>query len=162
MQVLSPEELQRFPVQAQAEGYFELFRPELCTGLCRGELLALQWDDLDFKTGTLTVNKQVYEVKGQLQVSVPKTRASIRRLVLSPGVVEVLRAYRETGDSRWMFPSPVKEDVPLTPGAVRRRLQIILERAGCKRIRFHDLRHPYVKLTTKNKSLQKQKSQATN
>ena len=59
-------------------------------------------------------------------------------LVLPPGVVEVLRAYRETVDSRWMFPSPVKEDVPMTPGAVRRRLQIILERAGCKRIRFHD------------------------
>ena len=153
MQVLGREELQRFLIQAQAEGYYELFLLDLCTGLRRGELLALQWDDLDFKTGTLTVNKQVYEVKGQLQVSVPKTRASIRRLVLPPGVVEVLRAYRETVDSRWMFPSPVKEDVPMTPGAVRRRLQIILERAECKRIRFHDLRHPYVKHTTKNFSL---------
>ena len=153
MQVLGREELQRFLIQAQAEGYFELFLLDLCTGLRRGELLALQWDDLDFKTGTLTVNKQVYEVKGQLQVSVPKTRTSIRRLVLPPGVVEVLRAYRETVDSRWMFPSPVKEDVPMMPGAVRRRLQIILERAGCKRIRFHDLRHPYVKHTTKIFSL---------
>ena len=146
MQVLGREELQRFLIQAQAEGYFELFLLDLCTGLRRGELLALQWDDLDFKTGTLTVNKQVYEVKGRLQVSVPKTRASIRRLVLPPGVVEVLRQYRETVDSRWMFPSPVKEDVPLTPGAVRRRLQIILERAGCKRIRFHDLRHTFASI----------------
>mgnify|MGYP002533588767 FL=1 len=150
MQVLGREELQRFLIQAQAEGYYELFLLDLCTGLRRGELLALQWDDLDFKTGTLTVNKQVYEVKGQLQVSVPKTRASIRRLVLPPGVVEVLRAYRETVDSRWMFPSPVKEDVPMTPGAVRRRLQIILERAGCKRIRFHDLRHTFATLSLEN------------
>jgi len=147
MQVLGREELQRFLIQAQAEGYFELFLLDLCTGLRRGELLALQWDDLDFKTGTLTVNKQVYEVKGQLQVSIPKTRASIRRLVLPPGVVEVLRQYRETVDSRWMFPSPVKEDTPMTPGAVRRRLQIILERAGCKRIRFHDLRHTFATLS---------------
>ena len=103
-----------------------------------------------FKTGTLTVNKQVYEVKGRLQVSIPKTRASIRRLVLPPGVVEVLRQYRETVDSRWMFPSPVKEDMPMTPGAVRRRLQIILERAGCKRIRFHDLRHTFATLSLEN------------
>ena len=147
MQVLGREELQRFLIQAQAEGYFELFLLDLCTGLRRGELLALQWDDLDFKTGTLTVNKQVYEVKGQLQVSVPKTRASIRRLILPPGVMEVLRQYRETVDSRWMFPSPVKEDVPMTPGAVRRRLQIILERAGCKKIRFHDLRHTFATLS---------------
>lgn len=95
------------------------------------------------------MNKRVYEVKGQLQVSVPKTKASIRRLVLPPGVVEVLRQYQKTVDSRWMFPSPVKEDMSMTPGAVRRRLQIILERAGCKRIRFHDLRHQYVKPTTK-------------
>ena len=150
MQVLSPEELRRFLIQAQAEGYYELFLLDLCTGLRRGELLALQWDDLDFKTGVLTVNKQVYEVKGQLQVSVPKTKASIRRLVLPPGVVEVLRAYRETVDSRWMFPSPVKEDRPMTPGAVRRRLQIILERAGCKKIRFHDLRHTFATLSLEN------------
>ena len=147
MQVLGREEIQRFLIQAQAEGYYELFLLDLCTGLRRGELLALQWDDLDFKTGALTVNKQIYEVKGQLQVSVPKTRASIRRLVLPPGVVEVLRQYQETVDSRWMFPSPVKEDVPMTPGAVRRRLQIILERAGCKRIRFHDLRHTFATLS---------------
>ena len=144
------EEPRRFFIQSQAEGYYELFLLDLCTGLRRGELLALQWDDLDFKTGTLTVNKQVYEVKGRLQVSIPKTRASIRRLVLPPGVVEVLRQYRETVDSRWMFPSPVKEDMPMTPGAVRRRLQIILERAGCKRIRFHDLRHTFATLSLEN------------
>ena len=150
MRVLGREELQRFLIQAQAEGYFELFLLDLCTGLRRGELLALQWDDLDFKTGTLTVNKQVYEVKGQLQVSVPKTRASIRRLVLPPGVVEVLRQYREMVDSRWMFPSPVKEDMPMTRGAVRRRLQINLERIGCKRIRFHDLRHTFATMSLEN------------
>ena len=96
------------------------------------------------------MNKRVYEVKGQLQVSVPKTKASIRRLVLPPGVVEVLRQYQKTVDSRWMFPSPVKEDMSMTPGAVRRRLQIILERAGCKRIRFHDLRHTFATLSLEN------------
>ena len=147
MQVLGREELQRFLIQAQAEGYYELFLLDLCTGLRRGELMALQWEDLDFDTGVLTVNKQVYEVNGKLQLSVPKTKASIRKLLLPPGVVEVLRQYRETVDSRWMFPSPVKEDTPMTPGAVRRRLQIILERAGCKRIRFHDLRHTFATLS---------------
>ena len=42
-----------------------------------------------------------------------------------------------------MFPSPVKEDSPLDPAAVRKRLQTILERAECKRLRFHDLRHTF-------------------
>lgn len=150
MQVLDREELQRFLLQAQAEGYFELFLLDLCTGLRRGELLALQWGDLDFDTGTLTVEKQVCSVKGQFQVSVPKTRASIRKLVLPPGVVEVLREYRRGVDSRWMFPSPVKEDAPLSPGVARRRLQRILERAGCRHIRFHDMRHIFATLSLEN------------
>lgn len=150
MQVLSPQELQRFLIQAQAEGYFELFLLDLSTGLRRGELLALQWSDLDLDTGTLSVTKQVYEVDGKLQLSVPKTKASIRKLVLPPAVVEVFRAYQKTASSRWLFPSPKNPDLPLTPGSVLRRLQIILERAGCKKIRFHDLRHTFATMALEN------------
>ena len=130
-----------------------MFLLDLATGLRRGELMALQWDDLNFKTGVLNVNKQVYDVRGQLQISTPKTKNSVRKIVLPPAVAAVLREYKKTVDSRWMFPSPVKEDCPITPGVVRRRLQLILEHAGRKHVRFHDLRHPYVKHTTKIFSL---------
>lgn len=150
MQVLGREELQRFLIQAQAEGYYELFLLDLCTGLRRGELMALQWADLDFDTGMLTISKQVCRVKGQLQLSVPKTKTSIRKLILPPAVAEVLREYRSRVGSRWIFPSPVKEDAPLSPGAVRRRLQRILEHAGCKHVRFHDLRHTFATLALEN------------
>lgn len=137
-------------IQAQAEGYYELFLLDLATGLRRGELMALQWDDLDFDTGVLNVNKQVYDVKGELQFTTPKTKTSIRKLTLPPAVVAALREYRETVDSRWMFPSPVKEDCPMTPSAVRKRLQLILEHAGCKHVRFHDLRHTFATLSLQN------------
>ena len=120
MQVLDRDELQRFFIQAQAEGYYELFLLDLATGLRWGELMALQWDDLDFESGVLNVNKQVYQVNGELQFSELKTKNSIRKIVLPPSVVEVLKEYKKTVDSRWMFPSPVKEDCPLTPGVVRR------------------------------------------
>ena len=150
MQVLTREELQRFLIQAKFEGYYEVFLLDLATGLRRGELMALQWDDLNFKTGVLNVNKQVYDVRGQLQISTPKTKNSVRKIVLPPAVVAVLREYKKTVDSRWMFPSPVKEDCPITPGVVRRRLQLILEHAGCKHIRFHDLRHTFATLALEN------------
>ena len=153
MQVLDREELQKFLIQAQADGYYELFLLDICTGLRRGELIALQWEDLNFETGVLTVNKQAYTVNGELQIIPPKTKASVRKLVLPPVVLAVLQEYKKTVDSRWMFPSPVKADRPITPGVARRRLQTILERADCKRVRFHDLRHPYVKHTTKIFSL---------
>ena len=60
MQVLSREEMQRFLLQAKEENFFEVFLLELATGLRRGELLALQWDDLNFETGELRINKQIY------------------------------------------------------------------------------------------------------
>ena len=148
--MLTREELQRFLIQAKFEGYYEIFLLDLATGLRRGELMALQWDDLNFKTGVLNVNKQVYDVRGQLQISTPKTKNSIRKIVLPPAVVAVLREYKEAVDSRWMFPSPVKEDCPITPGVVRRRLQLILEHAGCKHVRFHDLRHTFATLALEN------------
>ena len=132
------------------QAYYEVFLLDLATGLRRGELMALQWDDLNFKTGVLNVNKQVYDVRGQLQISTPKTKNSVRKIVLPPAVVAVLREYKETVDSRWMFPSPVKEDCPITPGVVRRRLQFILEHAGCKHVRFHDLRHTFATLALEN------------
>ena len=150
MQVLDREELQKFLIQAQADGYYELFLLDLCTGLRRGELIALQWEDLNFETGVLTVNKQAYTVNGELQIIPPKTKASVRKLVLPPAVLAVLREYRKKVDSRWMFPSPVKADRPITPGVARRRLQTILERADCKRVRFHDLRHTFATLALEN------------
>ena len=105
MQVLARDELQRFLIQAKAEGYYELFLLDLATGLRRGELLALQWNDLDFETGVLTISKQVSLVRGKIVMSVPKTKSSIRKLVLPPAVVQVLREYRES--------SPLPLDVPV-------------------------------------------------
>lgn len=150
MQVLSHQELQRFLMQAKADGYFELFLLDLSTGLRRGELLALQWSDLDLDAGTLSVTKQIYEVNGKMQMSIPKTKASIRKLVLPPAVIEVFREYQKTAKCRWLFPSPIKEDAPLTPGSMLRRLHVTLERAQCKQIRFHDLRHTFATMALEN------------
>ena len=132
------------------ECYYELFLLDLATGLRRGELLALQWNDLDFETGVLTISKQVSLVRGKIVMSVPKTKSSIRKLVLPPAVVQVLKEYRESVHSRWMFPSPVLEDMPLNPGSVYDRLQLILEHANCKQVRFHDLRHTFATLALQN------------
>ena len=143
MQVLSHEEMRRFLIQAKEEGYYEPFLLELSTGLRRGELLALQWDDLNFETGELRIDKQVARTRQGLTVMEPKTKATVRTIVLPRPVVEVLREHRQVTDSRWMFPSPVKEDSPLDPSSCRSRMQLILEHAGCKKVRFHDLRHTF-------------------
>ena len=143
MQVLTGEEIQRLLIQAKEDGCYELLLLELSTGLRRGEILALQWDDLDVQTGVLKVERQVQRIHKKLVVSQPKTKASSRSLVLPRPILHVLLRYREGSSSKWMFPSPKKEDSPLDPAAVRKKLSKVLERAGCKHVRFHDLRHTF-------------------
>ena len=63
--------------------------------------------------------------------------------------------------TKWVFPSLLAQEKPTSPNAAYQRLKDILKGAGLPDIRFHDLRHPYVKHTTKKYNLQKQKSQAT-
>ena len=144
MQVLAREEMQRFLIQAKEEGCYELFLLELATGLRRGELMALQWRDLNLDTGELQVSRQINRVRGKLTVSEPKTRAALRTIILPPSVVGVLREYKAQVYSRWLFPSPVNDDVPRDPSSVRKLLQRVLKHAGCKIVRFHDLRHTFI------------------
>lgn len=143
MRVLDSEELQRFLIQAKEEGFYPLFMLDIATGMRRGELLGLQWDDLNEKTGELHIQRQVSKAKGKLIISKPKTKMSIRTIVLPRSVVNMLLEYRNTVDSRWMFPSPVKENLPRDPHGIYGRMQKILEHADCKKVRFHDLRHTF-------------------
>lgn len=112
--------------------------------------MRLQWDDLDLKTRTLKIDRQIYPVKGKLTVNRPKTKAAVRTSLLPPPVLEVLKEYKEQTFSPWLFPSRLKPDQPIDPGYIRKRLQAILERAGCKRVRFHDLRHTFATMALEN------------
>lgn len=145
MQVLSHDEMQRFLIQAKHDGYYELFMLDLATGLRRGELLGLKWGDLNPETGELHIERQVYRANGNLTVVPPKTKASIRTIILPPAVVNALTEYRQTLPEKtdWIFPSPVKENSPRDPHSVYQKMKLVLERAECKRIRFHDLRHTF-------------------
>ena len=160
MNLLSRESMQKLLIQAKEEKYYELFLLEFATGLRLGELTALQWEDLNLTTGELRISKQAVVIGSEVVVTEPKTKAAVRTLLLPPKVLEVFREYRKRNVSRWLFPSPKKEDSPLLPSVVRQRLHRLLDHAGCERVRFHDLRHPYVKHTTKIFSLRLMDSQA--
>ena len=60
---------------------------ELTTGLRRGELLALRWEDLDVQNRTLSINKSVARQNGKLVISTPKTPNSIRTVLLPEDTV---------------------------------------------------------------------------
>jgi hypothetical protein len=143
MQVLSREDMQRLLIQAKEEGYYEIFLLALSTGLRRGEIVALQWNDIDFIAGTISINKQATIINGKMEIQVPKTKSSIRTIALPPSIIEILKEYKSTAESRWLFPSPVFEDMPLRPDGIRNRFSLILQHADCKQYRLHDLRHTF-------------------
>ena len=64
------------------------------TGLRRGELLALQWNDIDLDRGTLRVARSLELVDGKLSLKEPKTERSRRVVTLSERTIAALKVYR--------------------------------------------------------------------
>ena len=153
MKILPQEKIGMYLAEAEKRGLLAAFYLELTTGLRRGELLALQWTDLDVENRTLAVTKQVNRINGELVVSPPKTRNSVRTLALPQQAVDLLIAeHKKHPTNPYLFPSP-KTGTMYDPDAFRRTHDKILKAIGAEHIRFHDLRHPYVKHTTKIFSL---------
>ena len=146
MKVLTQNEIVRLLNQAYDEGYYEMFLLELTTGMRRGEILGLKWRDLNLETGELNIKRQL-TTKG---ISVPKTKSSIRTILLPPDMLDLLREMKKTAKYDWIFPSPVKEGEPRNPTAITKRFRIMLERAHCKHVRFHDLRHTFATMALEN------------
>ncbi len=90
MQVLDTEEMQRLLIQAKYEGYFEIIALALLTGMRRGEICGLQWDDINFETKELTIKRQVTIARGKVAVSEPKTPSSLRTFKLADSLVNML------------------------------------------------------------------------
>ena len=150
MQVLTQDEIRRFLIQANEEGYYEFFLLELTTGMRRGEILGLQWKDINFATGELHIRRQVVKKGAQTQITKPKTKSSIRTLILPSDMLDILAEHKKTATCEWVFPSPVKEGEPRNPDSIYGKFQKILKRAQCKKIRFHDLRHTFATMALEN------------
>ena len=153
--ILTSAELDDFlTVVEQDEVWRDFFQTELMTGLRRGEICGLQWSDFDGNTGTLKVCRTLHsQRKGEYTVGETKTNQGMRTIILPHSVTEILRRRKVDAISQWIFPDPVKPEDPVDPNAAYRHMKTLLQRAGLPSIRFHDLRHPYVKHTTKIFSL---------
>ena len=148
-------------------------------GLRRSEAIGLKWDAIDFDQNTITIRHTVtscdLDGKRVLVASdTTKTKSSMRTLPLVPFMRERLLTLKEEQQEnrRLCGRSYIKEYLEyvcvneigdlIKPHYVTESFPKLLKAKGMRQIRYHDLRHPYVKHTTKNKSLQKQKSQAIN
>lgn len=144
---LNEKQIEVFLDQAQncPEVYKTFFYTAMFTGMRRGELLALEWSDIDFKLNKIRVNKQIY--RGITQT----TKTSKGRFIDMPEVLkEVLVEHKKQGIlSKYVFHTNGK---PLHPYNMEetyfkpllKRCNLILnEENQIEKLRFHDLRHSY-------------------
>ena len=120
------------------------FYTELTTGLRKGEICGLRWEDFDESSGKLKIKRSVGRLKnGVLPIGDTKTETGTREILLPTSTVELLKTRKENAVSDWIFPNFCKPEEPLNPQSAYAHLKVLLKKAGLPLIRFHDLRHTF-------------------
>ncbi|MCZ2153793.1 MAG: site-specific integrase [Bryobacterales bacterium] len=158
MRALSPEQARRFLAVAREDDYAALWELALTTGMRPSEYLALQWSDIDWRNGTVHIQRSIDRMpNGEWSFGENKTRRSRRPVKLSQGTLDALRQWREVQDGvrrdageRWQEHGLIFTAANGSPAdrhnLTRRRFRAILETAGLPAIRLYDLRHTYATL----------------
>lgn len=152
MHVLSPEQARTFLAACQAERLEALYLLALATGLRRGELLALKWEDIDLDAGRLSVRRALSRSCTQgILIAEPKTVQGRRTLRLSSPLAAALKAHRkrqleqrlQTGpewcEDGYVFTTSI--GTTIDPRNLALDFRRMLAKAKLPVIRFHDLRH---------------------
>ena len=122
----------------------DFFYTEMTTGLRRGEICGLQWQDFDDIQGKLHIRRSVdSKKKGVIAVGETKTNTGTRTIILPSVTAQRLRERKKEALSEWIFYNPLHPEQPINPSYAYHRMKTILKNAGLPSIRFHDLRHTF-------------------
>ena len=142
--VYNEEQLKKFLKIIEDEPWWrDFFYLECMTGLRKGEICGLRWEDLNEAEGKLSVARQVIPVRGGITVSDPKTDTGIRTIVLPKSVARMLKERKKAIGSEWIFPSLRDAEKPINPNTAYGTFKRITKKAGLPDIPFHGLRHTY-------------------
>lgn len=155
MTLWTPDQVLKFLEIAEPHRLYAAFYLALTTGMRHGEILGLRWQDIE--DDVITVRQSVINVKGaQYEVSTPKTKRGIRRVVIDPATLETLNEHRQRQDGERLAAEDAWRDSGLVftnelgdmlvPRNFDRVWYGLLRKSGNPKIRFHDLRHLHVSL----------------
>ena len=140
------DEARRFLAEAEKDVYHPLWLLALSTGMRRGELLGLRWQDVDLDAGAVRVTQSVRPFHNRPVIVPPKTEASVRTIPVSRPVIDALRAHRDRAGARGPLVFCTRTGVPIAPRNLYRNFDAIILAASVPRIRLHDLRHTHATL----------------
>lgn len=149
------EEIQIILKEFEGSSYRDIVVFALATGMRQGEILGLQWDDLDFKNRTISVlhnlsnsadfdenHKRTYSLK----IQTPKSNNSIRTIPMNDTVYNMLVNKERT--NIMVFPS--KQNTYICNKNLLKVWQRKLKNANIRYRKFHDLRHTFATLMLAN------------
>ncbi len=119
------------------------------TGMRIGEAAALQWDDIDFETGLLSITKTLYyKSMTEYKFVEPKTQASKRTIVIDEDTIRELKEWKEVQqkvlkDCNFVISY---SGIPTSKHTLPRALEKLAGLAGIHRIKIHALRHSHASL----------------
>lgn len=157
LRAVTPAQARRVMEAADETQFGSLVRLALLTGMRRGELMGLRWQDVDVERAHLRVQQTAQRIVGQgIVYRQPKTRLSRRSIALSVEAVAVLRAHRRRQAEARLLAGPAYQDndlvfatgigTPIEPGNLLRTWYRIVRVAGLPGLRIHDLRHAHATL----------------
>lgn len=134
----------------------------LLTGIRRGEMAGLLWDDVNWEEGSIHINKSRLVIEGQEYIKEPKTDAGIRKIFVPEQMMEVLKEYRrrynlnrmkygvDFQDSGYVIVKPNGE--PFTPQGITNNYLRFMRRHSdeIRYLKFHGLRHTYASILCEN------------
>ena len=112
----------------------------LYSGLRIGELMALQWSDIDLAKGMLTVSKSCHDGKGGIIIDEPKTVTSRRVIPLPKQLLSILKLWKKRSNSHFVVSSNGK---PVSVRSYQRSFELLLKKLKIPHKGFHSLRHTF-------------------
>lgn len=157
---LAREAVERFLGAARKDRLYALFVMAVGTGLRRGELLGLKWEDINLEKGTLSVRRTLARVKAEngltrtvLKLKEPKTGRSRRMIALATFVLQALKAHKARQAQEKLFFGQKYHDNglvfatedgrPVDPRNFTRRYTKLMKEAKLEHTRFHNWRHTF-------------------
>ncbi len=119
----------------------DFFYLELTTGLRRGEICGLKWENFDEEQNKLYIRISIYRDDGELKEGKPKTDEGERCIILPKATADILK--RRKRISKWIFPNLTTPELPIAPEAAYRKAKLMLKSLNLPNISFHDLRHTF-------------------